>query len=120
MPNPFALIIEEDISLASFYEIIFNEEGYNTEKIHHGLVAYNRLAEITPDIILLDLLLPVISGGTILKKIRDDSRLKDTRVIIVTDSHQAAAGYTGTLATMILMKPINEDLLRLIIQRFDD
>ena len=120
MPNPFALIIEEDISLASFYEIIFNEEGYNTEKIHHGLVAYNRLAEITPDIILLDLLLPVISGGTILKKIRDDSRLKDTRVIIVTDSHQAAAGYTGTLATMILMKPVNEDLLRLIIQRFDD
>ena len=118
MPNPFALIIEEDINLAYFYESIFNEEGYHTQKIHHGLVAYNRLTEITPDIILLDLLLPVISGSTILKKIREDHRLKDTRVIIITDNNKVAAGFTGTLATTVLMKPINEDLLRMIIQRF--
>ena len=110
MPNPFALIIEEDINLAYFYE----------KKIHHGLVAYNRLTEITPDIILLDLLLPVISGSTILKKIREDHRLKDTRVIIITDNNKVAAGFTGTLATTVLMKPINEDLLRMIIQRFAD
>ena len=120
MSSPFALIIEEDVNLATFYDKIFIEEGYCTERIHHGLAAYNRLNEITPDVILLDLLMPVISGSTIMRKIREDDRLKNTRVIIVTGDNRVAAGYTGTLATTVLIKPVKEYLLRLLIKRLGD
>ena len=82
MAKPLALIIEDDANIASLFEMILEEEEYETEIIDHGQKAMDRLAEITPDVVLLDLYLPVVSGNTILKRIRADSRFQDTRVII--------------------------------------
>lgn len=118
MAPPLALVIEDDTALASIFEIVLKEESYQVESIYHGQTAFDRLDDVIPDLILLDLYLPGVSGNTILKKIRSDDRFSATRVIIVTASSRIAGQHTSTLATTVLEKPVNLAHLRLLIKRF--
>lgn len=119
MTKPFAMIIEDDELLAKAYEIIFHQEEYKTEIITDGQMAMERLATVVPDLIMLDIHLPNVSGDKIIKRIRSDERFNETKVIIATASHQALVGYTGTLANTTLEKPIKLSHLRQLIKRFD-
>ena len=120
MARPYALIVEDDELLARAYEIIFHQEDYHTEIILDGQVAVERLNEVVPDLVLLDINLPNISGDKIIKRIRSDERFKYTRVILATASHQAVVGYTGTLANVVLEKPVKLSHLRQLIARFSE
>jgi DNA-binding response OmpR family regulator len=88
--NPVALIIEDDEDMGTIFAAAMRQAGYDPEVVVDGQLALDRLAELTPDIVILDLHLPTVSGPEILKHIRGNERLKETRVIIATaDPHLA-------------------------------
>lgn len=88
--NPIALIIEDDEDMGTIFAAAMRQAGYEPEVVADGQLALNRLAELTPDIVILDLHLPTVSGPDILKYMRGSERLKETRVIIATaDPHLA-------------------------------
>ena len=84
MDKPFALLIEDDRDVATLFRHVMDMAGYRSEIIYDGIEAMKRLSNIEPDLVVLDLQLPGISGVEILQKMRTDERMKTIPVIIVT------------------------------------
>lgn len=85
MTKPHILIIEDDVDMGlALAEILQEDAGAVTEIVADGQTALDILASTIPHVVLLDLHLPKISGLEILQQIRQDHRLDNTKVILVT------------------------------------
>jgi diguanylate cyclase (GGDEF)-like protein len=116
MEKPFALIIDDDRDIVALFRHVLDMAGYRTEIILHGKVAVERLATCEPDIVLLDLNLPGVSGTEILHLIRSTEHLKGTQVIVIT-AHSQVAQSLGEEPELVLLKPVNIDQLSSLVQR---
>lgn len=64
-------IIDDDISIGNMLEELLTKEGYGTLRAYSGTEALMLLSSKTPDLVLLDLMLPGLSGEEILPKIKN-------------------------------------------------
>lgn len=115
-PNYLAFIIEDDARLASICSITLEQANYETEIIQDGQIAIQRLAAVIPDVVILDLHLPSVSGADILKQIRADQRLTRTRVIIIT-ADLFRAETLRPQADAVLIKPVSPIRLQGLITK---
>lgn len=117
MSKPLALIIEDSETLATIFAYALEEVDYVTEVIYSGLKAQERLKAVVPNLIILDLHLPGVSGDSLLAQVRADERLAATRVIVAT-----ADPYMGDKlresADMVLLKPVSVNQLKELSRRF--
>lgn len=79
------LIVEDDQFIADIYKSKFQEEGFEVEVAKDGESALSKTKEIKPDIILLDLLLPDISGREIIKELKEERELKKIKVFVASN-----------------------------------
>jgi DNA-binding response OmpR family regulator len=107
----YAMIIEDDGDLAFIFAEALQAAGFETGIIQAGDTALARLAVTTPDIVVLDLHLPHVSGVEILRQIRADARLAETRIIITTADPRMAEVLEDQ-ADLVLIKPIGFSQLR--------
>lgn len=84
------LIIEDDIATLSIYRQLFSGDEFAIEEAHDGENAIEVLARTAPDVVLLDLLLPKITGEALLDYIYSADHLRHTRVIIVSAAHRGS------------------------------
>ncbi len=113
MNNPLALIIEDDYDSSVIYESALQAAGFDTEIIISGDEALGRLAAIVPELVVLDLHLPGISGTNVLERIRNDPRLLATQVIVITgDTVLADTSPLQKGTVQILVKPVTFTQLR--------
>ena len=105
MTKPFAMIIEDDKDLADIFSDTLIEADFETEIVRDGRTALERLAATVPDVVVLDMNLPFVSGAEIMEKIRADNRLEKTRVIVATANPQIAS-MVQDQADLILIKPV--------------
>lgn len=116
MEKPFALIIEDDRDIVALFRHVLDLAGYRTEIVLNGKVAAEHLARSTPDIILLDLGLPGMTGTEILAMMRLDERLKKIPVVIITAfPHMVEA--LPMDPQLVLIKPVNVEQMSILIQR---
>lgn len=116
MDKPIALIVEDDRDIVALFRHVLDVAGYQTEIVLDGLDAMERLAVIKPNIVLLDLQLPRLSGVEILKRMRDDERLMRVPVVVIT----AYAPYADSLPVepdLLLLKPVDINQLSNLVQR---
>jgi CheY-like chemotaxis protein len=106
MSKPFALIVEDHVDAAVIFTEALKKTGYQTETIRAGDTALARLSTAVPDLVILDLSLPRVSGPQILDEIRADPRLTQTRVVVAT-AHPQLADRIRTKADLVLIKPIS-------------
>jgi diguanylate cyclase (GGDEF)-like protein len=118
MDKPFALIIEDERDVAALFRHVIDMSGYRTEVALHGQVAVERLSNSQPDLIILDLNLPGVSGIEILEMIQKDKRLRHTRVIVIT-AHAHIASGLPVQPDLVLLKPISVEQLTSFINRFN-
>ena len=78
------LIIEDDRSLASVVEYNFANSGYEVFCAHDGQDGINQARSRLPDIILLDLMIPVVDGIEVCRQLRAESATRETPIIMVT------------------------------------
>jgi CheY-like chemotaxis protein len=83
-------IVEDDPVVVHVYRAKFVREGFGVEVAEDGLVAVRMLAAVKPDVVVLDLMLPKLSGVDVLKFIRSSPALKDTPVIILSNAHMSS------------------------------
>jgi CheY-like chemotaxis protein len=115
--RPFALIVEDHLATAEFFAMALSESGFETEIVNSGETALERLSKVIPDLITLDLNLPSVHGAEILKAVRSDERLADTRVIVAT-THWEGAEEVEEQADLVILKPISYEQLRDLASRF--
>lgn len=111
-----ALIIEDDNYLAEIFSKAFDSVGYRTEIMQDGRAAMERLGQVTPTIITLDMHLPYVSGRDILRRIKREPRLAGTRIVLTT-ADAATASAVGAEADLVLLKPISFSQLRALASR---
>lgn len=78
------LVVDDSTTNVVLLEAILDEKGYRIETALNANEAYSIIARETPDLILLDLLMPKISGFDFLEEIRKIEKTKDTPVIVVS------------------------------------
>jgi CheY-like chemotaxis protein len=110
------LIIEDDQDLAHIFTLTLRSLELEIECITEGAAALNRLTEITPDLIILDLHLPQTSGLEILGYIRSQERLAHIPVILAT-ADERLGEVARPQATLLLQKPVSPQQLRLFVNR---
>lgn len=115
--KPLALIIEDDDDAADIFTEALQEAELETEVIKDGLVALHRLKTTIPAIIALDLHLPHLSGKDILSHIRSDTRLVNTKVLVVTADPRMSSSLQDKV-DLVLIKPISFTQLRDLAKRF--
>lgn len=83
--NPTILLIEDDRFLRNLMQKKLEQEDFNLLTSVDGEEGLNSAKEKKPDLILLDLLLPSMSGWEVLKKIKNKKETKSIPVLILTN-----------------------------------
>lgn len=78
-------IIEDDQTISQMYRFKFEAEGFVVETAENGQLGLALAEEMKPDIILLDLMMPIMTGDQMLTKLRATSWGKNIKVIVLTN-----------------------------------
>ncbi len=78
-------IIEDDQAISQMYRIKFEAEGYTVETAENGKLGLALVEQMKPDIILLDLMMPIMTGEEMLAKLRKMPWGKTIKVIVLTN-----------------------------------
>lgn len=116
MSDELALVIEDHEDISALFCLVLEQAGFQTEVIGSGDEAVTRLADVVPDVVILDLHLPGVQGDAILHQIRTDARMTETQVIVIT-AYTALARTLQDEADLVLIKPISLNLLRRLVGR---
>ena len=84
-------IVEDDIAIVQMYQLKFRAEGYEVAFAEDGEQGLQLIEEFQPDIVLLDLMMPVMNGTEVLKKLRKEDWGKDLKVIVLTNMSESEA-----------------------------
>ncbi len=78
-------IIEDDQAISQMYRIKFESEGFEVETAENGAVGLQLCEQMRPDIILLDLMMPEMTGDKMLEELRKKDWGKSIKVVILTN-----------------------------------
>jgi CheY-like chemotaxis protein len=78
------LVVDDEPDVRELFNITLKMAGHETETVKHGLEAVERLATDTPDLIVLDLMMPHMDGFTFLNHVRTEMPTKPMRVLVAT------------------------------------
>ncbi|MFZ1523129.1 MAG: response regulator [Candidatus Saccharimonadales bacterium] len=78
-------IVEDEPAIAHMYRLKFEAEGYKVELAEDGEVGLKLCEDMSPDIVLLDIMMPVMDGTEMLTKMRATQWGKDIKVLILTN-----------------------------------
>lgn len=78
-------IIEDDQAISQMYRIKFEAEGYEVETAENGKLGLALAENMKPDIILLDLMMPEMTGDQMLAELRKKSWGQKIKVVILTN-----------------------------------
>ncbi len=84
-------IVEDDMAISQMYRLKFETEGYTVQTADNGKLGLELVEEFKPDIILLDLMMPEMTGDQMLAELRKKSWGKDITVIILTNMGEEEA-----------------------------
>jgi DNA-binding response OmpR family regulator len=88
--RPRILVVEDDASLAKALGLKFTHEQFDVLTAKDGKEGLKMALEYHPDIILLDIVMPILDGMTMLKRLRQDTAWgKDAKVILLTNLSDA-------------------------------
>lgn len=112
------LLIEDDGSMSRVYERAFRFEKYEVILAKTGLEGLKKLKIDKPDIILLDLMMPEMSGIEFLDRVKKDDKIKDIPVIVLTnlagENDASFALSKGAIKYLIKSQQKPQDVVRIV------
>lgn len=78
------LLVDDDMTLHEMYAERLKAEGYVVVSAYDGEEAIDKAYKETPEIILLDIMMPKINGIDVMKKLREDEKTADIPIILLT------------------------------------
>lgn len=85
------VLVEDDEMLAEIYQTRLELAGFTILRANNGLAGLELIQKEIPDLVLLDLMMPIMSGDEVLQAMRESDWGKDIKVIILTNINKAEA-----------------------------
>lgn len=82
--NPLILIVDDEPAIQEMIRFNLSQQGYDTQTADDGEQAWTLMNTLRPAVVLLDWMLPRMSGLDLTKRIRADARLRDMPIIMLT------------------------------------
>lgn len=105
------LIVEDHADLREMLAVLLETEGFAVQTARNGAEALERLNESRPGVILLDLMMPVMTGDEFRERQLADPRFRDVPVICMTAAHDGRARAERLQANAYFQKPVDFDNL---------
>ncbi len=107
---------EEDVKVV--VQLFLESKGYDIVTAYDGLDAMDRAREENPDLIILDVMMPIIDGFEVCKKLKEDPGLKDIPVVMLSASSHAESKQRGIEvgAVEYIVKPFDPEKLQAVIE----
>ena len=115
------LVVEDEDNIATALEYLITREGYRHDRVASGAEALPRIRDTRPNLVLLDVMLPEVSGYEICESIRTDPALSGIKVLMMTARGSAverrkglALGADGFITKPFELKDLRAEVRRLL------
>ena len=115
------LVVEDEDNIAIALDYLLSREGYAHDRIATGRGAVERIRASRPDLVLLDVMLPEVSGYEICQAVRLDADLSAVKILMMTARGSAierrkglALGADGFITKPFELKELRDEVRRLL------
>jgi len=119
VPAKTILVVDDLFTVRQPLRILLERQGYVVEEAGDGREALQKIAESRPDLVLLDLMMPVMSGVEVLEHIKTDGTLQDMPIVLLTAvaAEWQMSQYIEMGATDYVLKPFTSAVLLECVRR---
>ena len=107
------LVVEDDQPLREAFEVVFRDFGYEVTTAENGQQALELIRSARPTFILIDLVMPVMSGYRLIETLQTDATLADIPMVAMT-----ACSSTAPVNVQVLRKPFRADAALEVIRAY--
>lgn len=113
------LVVEDEDNIAVALDYLMSREGYEQRRTATGAGAVDLIRDMHPDLVLLDVMLPEVSGYEICQNVRMDPALNDVKILMMTARGSAMERRKGLAmgADGFISKPFELKALRAEVRR---
>jgi DNA-binding response OmpR family regulator len=112
MMSKRVLIVEDEEAVRELEKFILENAGYEVMEARDGLEGLTKVEFRKPDLILLDLMMPDVSGGRMFDEMRHHPATKDIPIVVVTGKPDAHEMFDDAIGEdNVIMKPFEADAL---------
>lgn len=115
------LVVEDEDNIALALDYLLAREGYRQSRVATGAGVVDLIRETRPDLVLLDVMLPEVSGYEICQQVREDPALSGVKILMMTARGSAmqrrkglALGADGFISKPFELKALREEVRRLL------
>lgn len=117
--KPLILLADDEEDIKTILSMYLENSGYDVETAYDGLDAMERIKERKPDLILMDIMMPVLDGIEVTRQIKEQEEFRDIPVVMLT-----AAAHSSMVqramdagARDYISKPFDPEKVNEIIQK---
>jgi two-component system, OmpR family, alkaline phosphatase synthesis response regulator PhoP len=115
---PKVLVVDDDPDLVAICSLVLEYEGYQIDVARNGVEAYETVTSDGVDVVLMDVMMPVMDGITVCKMMKRDPKTKDLPVIIMSASETLREQARTAAADAVIAKPFDIDNLVTMVNQF--
>ena len=115
------LVVEDDDAIRGVVSDVLREDGYEVDEAINGADAMEQLDEQRPDLIVLDLMMPVMDGWQFVEQFRRKSFSNEVPIVVTSASHdlpKTAERLRSLGVRTCLAKPFDVDGLLALVERY--
>lgn len=114
------MVVDDDDDIRQMMRVLLEEDGYSVLEAENGQQAIEIAQSASPDLILMDLSMPVLDGLTATRRMREIDRVSDVPIIAITayDSPEHRTNASAAGINEYLTKPIDFVKLDKLLDRF--
>ena len=116
--RPAVLVIDDEKAYTKVMAMVLGEYGFDSFPANSAKDAWELLGRVTPDLVLLDVMMPEIDGITFLGELRANAELRAVPVLVVTAYTETREKAVSAGASGFLRKPFSAQQLRDSIGEF--
>ena len=120
MPRPTpprVLLVEDNTRLRRAFASYLRGEGFQVDEASDGEQGLAQMHQTLPDIVVLDLVMPVMDGRTFASACRKDPLLAPVPIVVLSGADELSEAVESVGARAGLAKPIDLDVLAAVVQR---
>jgi len=112
------LVVEDEVYLCELIGDVIESEGHTVRKASNGLEALERMKERKPQLVLLDLMMPIMDGWEFMEALRANPQWDGVPIVIITAIYDVKRTQEETGARAVITKPFDIDQITEIVRLY--